>query len=326
MRGPKDKAARAGAGAPAGERAGKPWRKRRRAPQHLSSAERARHVKRYTNRAEWHLDLYHHLLTMPWFVLFALISTTYIAFNLMFAGLYLLQDGSIANAKPGSLADAFFFSIQTSATIGYGDMRPATLYANFLVTGEVLAGMTVLAIATGLVFARFSRPTARVLFSRVAVVVPHDGVPTLMFRVANQRRNQIVEAQVSVALMRNEITAEGVALRRFHDLHVERPRTPMFALSWTVMHRIGEGSPLHGVTAESLQRHQAEIVVAIVGIEETFSQTVNARYSYLADEILWNERFVDIIGLTDDGLHSIDYRRFHDTVAHQAATPHKVKA
>src|SRR5215469_14319317 len=266
MRIRKDRTTRVEAGAPAGKGAGKPRRKwRRRTPQHPSAADRIRHVKRYTDRAEWHLDLYHHLLTMPWSLLFALISSTYIGFNLIFAGLYLLQPGSIANARPGSLADAFFFSIQTSATIGYGDMRPATLFANILVTGEVLAGMTMLAIATGLVFARFSRPTARVMFSRVAVVVPHDGVPTLMFRVANQRRNQIVEAQVSIALMRNEVTAEGVAMRRFHDLHVERSRTPMFSLSWTVMHRIDERSPLYGATVESLLRHQAEIVVAIVG-------------------------------------------------------------
>ncbi len=287
---------------------------------------RSRAVLRISDHAEWHLDIYHRLLTMPWSALFVLLSAVYVVFNLVFAGFYLLQDGSIANAKPGSLADAFFFSVQTTATIGYGEMRPATLYANWLVTGEVMLGMTMLAVSTGLVFARFSRPTARVLFSKIAVIVPHEGVPTLMFRVANQRRNQILEAQVSVSILRDEVTAEGVSLRRFHDLRVARPHTPMFALSWTVMHPITETSPLHGETGDSLLRQQAEIVVGIVGIEEILSQTVHARHSYLADEILWDQRFVDILGRTADGRRSIDYRRFHDTVAVTSARPRRVKA
>lgn len=276
-------------------------------------------------RGDWPLDIYHRLLTMPWSGLFVLLSSAYFVFNLLFAGLYLLQDGSIANAKPHSLVDAFFFSVQTTATIGYGEMRPATLYGNLLVTAEVLLGLTVLAVATGLVFARFSRPTARVLFSAVAVVAAHDGVPTLMFRAANRRRNQILEAQVSVALLRDEVSGEGMAMRRFHDLKVERPRTPMFALSWTVMHKIDDRSPLSGETHETLLDQHAEIVVAIVGIDETVSQTIYARHSYAADEILWNRRFADILGRTEDGRRRVDYRRFHDTIElHPVA--HKVKA
>jgi inward rectifier potassium channel len=301
-------------------------RRRAREPERFVATPHSPAVVRLTDHTEWHLDMYHRLLTMPWSVLFLLLGAWYLVFNLVFASLYLLQDGSITNAKPGSLADAFFFSVQTTATIGYGAMAPATLYANWLVTCEVMLGMTMLAVSTGLVFARFSRPTARVLFSKVAVVALHEGVPTLMFRVANQRRNQILEAQVSVALLRDEVTAEGVPLRRFHDLHVARPRTPMFALSWTVLHPLTDKSPLHGETSESLSRQQAEIVVAIVGVEEILSQTVHARHSYLADEILWDQRFVDILGRTDDGRRSIDYRRFHDTVAVPTAKSRRVKA
>ena len=189
------------------------------------------------------LDFYHRLLTMPWWMLFLLLAASYVTFNLVFAALFMLQDGSIADARPHSFADAFFFSVQTMATIGYGEMRPSTFYANFLVTFEVLLGMTGLAIASGLVFARFSRPTARVHVQQVAVIVAHDGVPSLMFRAANQRRNQILEAQVTVMLLRDEISGEGVEMRRFHDMAVSRPHTPMFALTWTVIHPIDEFEP-----------------------------------------------------------------------------------
>jgi inward rectifier potassium channel len=288
-------------------------------------------VERIVDRGNWALDFYHRLLTIPAWILFLLLCVGYVAFNLAFAGLYLLQRGSIANAAPGSFADSFFFSVQTMATIGYGEMRPATLYANLLVTVEVLLGMTGLAVASGLVFARFSRPTARVMFSKVAVIAAHDGVPSLMFRAANQRRNQILEAQVSVMLLRDEISGEGVEMRRFHDMSVSRPRTPMFALTWTVIHPIDETSPLFGESRESLLRAHAQIIVSIVGLDETFSQQIHARHAYDAGDIRWNHRFIDIIGRAEDGRRSIDYRRFHDTaeareVTQAEATPRKVKA
>jgi inward rectifier potassium channel len=301
-------------------------RKRNKEPARMTTARAMTSIKRITDRSNWRLDAYHHLLTMPWSVLVAVMLTIYVLLNLAFAGLFLLQDGSIANAKPNSLADAFFFSVQTTATIGYGDMRPATLYANILVTAEVLLGMTTLAIVTGLVFARFSRPTARVMFSRVAVVTLHDGVPTLMFRAANQRRNQILEAQVSVALVREEVSHEGVPMRRFHDLHVARPRTPMFALSWTVMHPVNEESPLFGENLESLAQQHSEIVVGLMGFDETASQTIYARHSYFADEILWNRRFVDILTRDENGRRRVDYRLFHETVEAHVTAPRRVSA
>lgn len=289
-------------------------------------------IERIADRGDdWPLDFYHHLLTMPWWLLFGVVSLAYIGFNLVFAALFLLEDGAIANAQPHSFSDAFFFSIQTMATIGYGEMRPATFYANMLVAVEVLLGMTGLAITSGLVFARFSRPTARVMFSNVAVVVTHEGVQSLIFRAANQRRNQILEAQVSVMLLRDEISAEGIEMRRFHELAVSRPHTPAFALTWTVIHPIDETSPLVGESRESLLRAHAQIIVSIVGIDETFAQSVYARHTYDAADITWHRRFVDILGRAEDGHRLIDYRRFHDTLeveeqAHGEKPGRKVKA
>jgi inward rectifier potassium channel len=283
-------------------------------PARFSDSPRPGAVERIAFRRIAPRDLYHTLFTIGWPGFFALMGLAYVLFNLAFGLLYLIEAGSIANAKPRSFADAFFFSVQTMATIGYGDMHPATLYANLLVTVEVLLGLAGFALATGLIFARFSRPTARVMFSRVAVVSPYDGVPTLMFRAANQRHNQILAAQVSVALLREEVTADGTRMRRFHDLALARRRTPMFALTWTVMHPVDEQSPLHGATPETLAAQQAEIVVGLTGIDETFAQTIHARHSYRPEEIVWNRRFVDVLGWTADGRRSVDYARFHDIV------------
>jgi inward rectifier potassium channel len=292
-------------------------RRSRNARREQSRPEPAFRVERISNRGQRPVDIYHHLLTISPGALFLVLVVVYTAFNLVFAVLFVLQPGGVANATPGSFADAFFFSVQTMATIGYGDMHPASIYTNFLVTIEVLLGMTGLALATGLMFARFSRPTARVMFSAVAVVMDHDGVPCLMFRAANQRRNQILEAQVSVMLLRDETSSEGVEMRRFHDMDVSRPRTPMFALTWTIIHPIDSSSPLFGESRESLLGAHAQIAVSISGIDETFSQAVHARHHYEADEIHWGHRFADIITRAADGHRQIDYRRFHDTHAMQ---------
>jgi len=257
-------------------------------------------------------DIYHSLLTVSWSGFFGLLTAAYALFNVVFALLYLVQGGAIANAKPGSFADAFFFSVQTMATIGYGDMHPATFYANAVVTVEVLLGMTGFALATGLIFARFSRPTARVMFSDVAVVSRYDGVPTLMFRAANQRRNRILEASVNVMLVRNELTAEGQVMRRFYDLKVARRHNPTFVLTWTVMHPIDETSPLHDVGATTLREQEVEIVASISGLDESFAQTIYARKSYQPGDIRWGWRLTDIIGRTSDGRLTVDYDRFHD--------------
>jgi inward rectifier potassium channel len=264
-------------------------------------------------------DLYHFLLRISWSRFLGGGLVLYAAANALFALLYLLPGDAIANARPGSFADAFFFSIQTMATVGYGQMWPATVYANLVVTVETAIGLMLFALATGLGFARFSRPTARVLFSRVAVIGPHNGVPTLSLRLANQRRNQILQAEVGVALLRDERTEEGDTIRRFYDLKVARHRSPVFAMTFTVMHPIDRESPFYGATAARLQALNAELVVTATGIDETMAQPVHARTSYLADEILWDHRFVDVFCWTEDGRRVIDYRRFHDTVPLSAA-------
>jgi inward rectifier potassium channel len=271
-------------------------------------------VRRVGARTITRRDLYHLLLTMPWIWFFGIQALAYLVFNAIFALFYLAVPGSVANARPGSFADAFFFSVQVMATIGFGVMAPATLFANILVTIEALLGMASFAVAAGLIFARFSLPTARVLFSQVAVVTPFNGVPTLMFRCANQRRNQIFEAQVHVDFAREETSAEGIELRRSYELNLARGRNPQFSLSWTVMHPIDAASPLYGIDPDLLAGQDASIVVTLTGIDETLSQAVFARTSYRADEILWARKFVDILSETEDGQTLVDYRRFHDTV------------
>ena len=256
-------------------------------------------------------DLYHYLVTASWPALIGIIALAFIIANLVFAVGYYL-DGGVENARYRSFADMFFFSVQTMATIGYGKMVPVTLFSNILVSIEALTGLLALALMTGLVFAKFSRPTARVRFSRYLVVGPRDGTTSLMIRMANMRANRIVEANIHVVFARNETTVEGESIRRFHDLTMTRNRSAMFLLSWTAVHRIVEGSPLFGQTHDSLADSQPEIVVSITGLDETFSQTIHARHLYELDEIIWGARFADVLILHPDGSRSIDYTRFDD--------------
>ena len=257
-------------------------------------------------------DPYHLLLTLPWPWFLGLVSLGYVVSNALFAVAYLIGGDGIANARPGNFFDAFFFSIQTMASIGYGAMYPKSDYANTLVAIESLVGLMGLAMGTGLAFARFSRPTARVVFSQVAVVAPFDGVPTLMFRVANKRRNQILEAQLSLSLVRDEINAEGQFIRRFYQLRLVRSQNPVFILTWLAMHPIDENSPLYGATPEMLATAETMLIVTLTGIDETVSQTIHDRHSYIAPEILWNHRFVDIICRKPDGQRFVDYSHFHN--------------
>ncbi|BAZ28797.1 K+ channel inward rectifier domain-containing protein [Cylindrospermum sp. NIES-4074] len=259
-------------------------------------------------------DPYHLLLTIPWTGFLSLICIFYVTINTIFALAYWAGGDCIANARPGSFSDVFFFSVQTLASIGYGAMYPKTTYANIIVTIEALIGVMGIAVMTGLAFARFSRPTARVIFSRVALITVYEGLPTLTFRTANQRRNMILEAQMRVYLMRDEITAEGQFMRRIYDLKLLRNQTPSFTLSWSVMHVIDESSPLYGMTPESLIQTNTMLIASVSGIDETVAQVVHARHSYGTDDILWNNQFVDIIHQTPDGHRYIDYQHFHDVL------------
>ena len=258
-------------------------------------------------------DLYHRLLTMSWLRLIAVMSGSYMLLNMAFALLYWIDPHGLENAS-GSYIDAFFFSVQTMATImATARSVPHSVFANVMVTVEAFLGLMSLAMVTGLLFAKFSKPTARVLFSSVAVVSVRDGVESLMLRMANERGNQIVEAQLRLVLARNELTKEGERVRRFHDLSLLRDRNAIFALTWTAVHPITPVSPLWGQTPDSLREMQAEIISSVMGVDETFSQTVHARHSYVADELVWNARFVDILSIRDDGRRMVDYTKFHDT-------------
>ena len=253
-------------------------------------------------------DLYHGMLSAPWSHLLLKLVLTYLAVNALFAGAYLLAGPGALDGVEGTevldrISGAFFFSVQTLATIGYGKITPHGLVANLLVTVEALFGLMGVALATGLLFARFSKPTARVIFSDIALITEIDGVRCFIFRIANRRFNQIVEAQISVVLAINEKTAEGEEYRNFYDLELERSRSPMFALTWTVIHPITDQSPLRGQTAESLETALSEIVVSMTGIDDTFAQTIHARASYLPAEIVWGKYFEDMLTRRDGMVH-----------------------
>jgi inward rectifier potassium channel len=258
-------------------------------------------------------DLYHQLMTSSWPLLLLEVIVAFVVVNGLFASGYLIA-GGIENARRGSFADAFFFSVQTMATIGYGKMAPGGLLANVLVSAEALTGLLSLALVTGLIFSKFARPTARVRFTRKAVISIRDGVPSLMFRMANVRANQIVDAQIHVVFARQEKTLEGEEVRRFYDLELTRYRNAIFDYSWTAIHPITQNSPLYGASAESLKKSEAEIVVSLTGIDETFSQTVYARYYYEAEDVIWGARFADITQRTPDGEFFLDFTSYDQTL------------
>jgi inward rectifier potassium channel len=259
-------------------------------------------------------DFYHLFLRARWSVAIAGIVASYVALNAAFASAYLCT-GGIANARPGSFFDAFCFSIQTMGTIGYGAMFPTGGPANVLMIVESVTSLLVSAVATGLVFAKFSRSTARVAFSETAVIGPMDGVPTLMMRIGNERGNLILEATIRVSLIRTETTREGVHFYRMYDLALTRERSPAMNRSWTVLHPIVPGSPLLGATPESVAKDEVELLVTVVGVDDTSMQPVHARHRYHDDEILWGARHADILNEQEDGTLVLDMRRFHKVVA-----------
>lgn len=264
-------------------------------------------------------DLYHVLTRLPWWLLFVIAVVGYVFVNALFASLYVLGGDCINSARPGSFVDAFFFSVQTLATIGYGVLAPTTLYAHLVVAIEALCGVLSFAVITGIVFAKFSRPTAHVVFSDVACIGRHNGQRTLLFRMANERtRSRVVEAKVNVTFTREEQTAEGVTMRRFYDMKLVRDSTPIFALSWTAMHVIDATSPLFGETLESLCDCSAEVVVSFNGLDEHLSQPTHGRHSYIADELRFDHRFVDIMSFNNEGRRIFDFRHFHEVVAEAA--------
>jgi len=262
-----------------------------------------------------HRDIYHFLLRRSWAVFFGLFLVVFLAANTLFATIFMLEPQSIANARPGSFEDAFFFSVQTLATIGYGGMSPASRYGHITVTIEAFFGVLMTALVTGLCFAKFSRPTARVLFSKNMVTAPRNGVPHLMFRMANQRHNQVHEASVSLTLLLTETTQEGESLRRPHELKLERSRNQVFTYTWLVMHKIDETSPFYGSgSIARLEKEDGQIFVVVSGLDETVGQVITARWSYGPEDIVYNAKFADVLSLSPEGIRQIDYHVFHDIV------------
>jgi inward rectifier potassium channel len=258
-------------------------------------------------------DAYFALLTRPWWQFFLAVGVYVLAINAVFAGLYLLDPGGVTNTRAGSFEDAFFFSVQTLATIGYGTMVPETTYAHVIVTLESILGVLAVGSFAGVAFARLSRPTARVLFSDKLVIRPRNGVPHLQFRMANWRTNLIVEATLRVYTMQTQRTLEGETLRTPVELKLVRTSSPVFFLSWTAMHAIEEGSPFYGDAAiQKLIDEGTSIYASLTGYDQTLGQTVHAYCEYSPKDIVPNARFRDFVTTHADGTRELDFSLFHE--------------
>jgi len=258
-------------------------------------------------------DLNHRAMTASWPAFFAGALGVFLTLNLIFATIYSLGTDPIANATPGSLPMLFFFSVETLATVGYGDMHPQSLYGHIVATTEIFTGMSLIAVMTGLVFSRFSRPRARLLFAKFPAIGLHDGRPTLMIRLANARQNRISGATARLWLLATQTTKEGRPFRRFRELKLVSNENPTFALSWTVFHVIDDSSPLAGASAGSLEEQGADLILTVRGLDEELVQELHARAAYSSADIAWGQHYVDILRAGDDGRLHIDYNRMNDT-------------
>lgn len=257
-------------------------------------------------------DLYHRSMTVQWPVFFGSAALIFVLLNAIFAFFYFLGNEPIANVTGNSPLDLFYFSIETLATVGYGDMHPQTSYGHAVATAEIFTGMCFLAVMTGLIFARFSRPRARFVFAEHPVVSLREGQPTLMIRMANARHNTISRATARLWFIRVERTMEGGQLRRFYELQLDRHEHPMFVLSWMLFHTIDKASPLHGATAADLAEADAALVLTVSGLDDSSAQQLHARRIYSAEDIRWQHRYRDISSISADGRLMLDYTKFHE--------------
>ena len=277
-----------------------------------------------TPKPRWLLRVsgYHRLLTMSWPAFFAMVLLFYVGINLVFAGAYYLlgSDALQGNIQTSAFLRDFFFSIHSFATIGYGNIVPVGVLANLVVAFEALVGLLGFALAAGMVFARFSRPVADIVFSRNAIVAPYHGITGFEFRVVNARENQLIELHAKVIFSRFE-SVDGRVQRLFTPLSLERESVSFFPLNWTVVHPIDEDSPLFGWTPERLVDASAEFLILLTAIDETFAQTVHSRSSYAASEVLWNARFAPMYRNVG-GAMELDLSRLHSVTpaGSQAAT------
>ena len=266
------------------------------------------------NTAGWDWrDLYHWLLTLSWPKFSAFLLGTYLVLNSFFAALYCQGGACIDGMPPGSFPNAFFFSVETLATVGYGHMYPATVYGHLVATAEIMTGMLGTALLTGLIFVRFSRPTGRLIFSRVLVISTFNGQPALMLRVANARRQSMVRAEFRLMCIRHEPTLEDATMFRFHELPLQISHMVFFPAAVTIRHLIDERSPLHGITPESLARQSLRFMASVECVDKIIQAPVQSEQLYTGKDVRFGERFAEIYGDDNDGPRSVDYSRLHDT-------------
>jgi inward rectifier potassium channel len=259
-------------------------------------------------------DISHRCMTASWPAFIGGAALVFIAFNAVFAVFYWIGNQPISNVPGGAYIDYLYFSIETLSTAGYGDMHPQTHYGHLIATVELFTGIFSMSLMTGLIFARFSRPNARLLFADNPVISSHEGVPTLMVRLANERHNIISNASARLWLFRNGVSVEGQSFRRFYELPLLRNESPALALSWTLYHALDEESPLYGLSADDLAASRATLVVVVSGYDVVAAQAVHAQKSYNHPDIRFGHRYADILGTSEDGRLRIDYGRFHETL------------
>jgi len=269
-------------------------------------------IHRPRERGKYFTDLYHYLLSISWSKFFLILILLFITTNVFFAALYFFVgpqalDGSHQGNELNRFIDCFFFSVQ----LLNGPFTPVGVLMNFIVTLQAYLGMLTLVIVTGLFYARFARPNARVIFSDNAIISQYNHKSCLVFRVANERLNQIVEARMTLTMTKTSTSKEGETSVKLHQLKLENDYSPLFALSWTIRHFIDEGSPLFGMDAEKMKEAQVAIFASLSGIDETFSQTVTARSVYRYDEIVYDKKFKDILLWQNNKMH-INLKGIHD--------------
>jgi inward rectifier potassium channel len=265
-------------------------------------------------RLSFWADISHRCMTASWPAFIGGAALVFIAFNAVFAVFYWIGDQPIANVPGGAYIDYLYFSIETLSTAGYGDMHPQTHYGHFIATVELFTGIFSMSLMTGLIFARFSRPNARLLFADHPVISGNEGKPTLMIRLVNERHNIIGNATAKLWLLRNEVSLEGRRFRRFYQLPLVKNEHPALALSWTLYHVLDEASLLYGLNADDLDASDVSLVVVVSGYDDVAAQTVHARRIYGHSDILFGQHYADILDTSEDGRLKIDYSRFHETL------------
>jgi inward rectifier potassium channel len=271
-------------------------------------------VKVGTDAWRWR-DVYRWLLGLRWPQFAAFVGAVYVGLNLFFAALYSFGRNSIAGTGAHGFLDCFFFSVQTLATVGYGHMYPQTLYGHIISTIEIMTGVFLLAVMTGLIFVRFSRPIARVVFSNSMAIAPLNGKPTLMVRIGNENQHSMVEAEFHIMFSRDEPLLEGGDFRHFYVLKLDFDRLTVFPAALTLRHRIDDTSPLYGETIESLQASRALFIVSVVGIDPVIAAAVQTQKDYTWRDLRFGQRFVEIYTEHGGGRLTVDYGRIHDTEA-----------